>query len=607
MDRIHHRKPRPRQPPFQNPGPPFLRQLNITEYTRTIRDLLGITVNVSEITGIYPDPPVTGFSTYAQGLTLDTVQFEKFFRASQIVMGQLFSDETQPWAEAPDRDARLAEATAARAALFAPGAGQPPRLAARNILITLVRRAYRRPVQLREIARFKNLFQASLSSGDSPSIALRKAMMPILVSPSFIYRFEFNLEKIPPGATSHPINHHELAVRLSYFLWSSMPDDTLYRLASSGELADPVIYREQVLRMLRDPRASALSEIFASEWTHLARLKEALPSPQLYPEFNDELKASMHREVIAFFDDLRLANRSIINLIDSDYVFVDQLVDTEAVSFSRAFCQKPRLHALALQIHDRRLPAHLGQTYLHPELTPRARRTQPAQGTQGLRLPRLVVRQKTTSSPADSPKPPPSPATSGSNPATPTTTAAATKTSPATAPIGAAQKAPTPSSVYAYSGIDPAYRRFDRYLRTVIAGESERNRDTVYCETGYPIDLQTLAKLESARLATGKLASESRHRALRPGQGHEHRLTIRPAKGQVGHIRRRHLDIADQFSIRREHMDHPVFPHRLPIRPPLIEMTLHEDTGPEPIQLSWSQKEIVVQGSTESIRIPRSF
>ena len=147
------------------------------------------------------------------------------------------------------------------------------------------------------------------------------SLRAVLVSPHFL----FLAEPEPSQGGIHALAPVPLASKLSYFLWSSMPDDNLMALARSGGLAKPEVYRLQIQRMLADPKATALGERFAIQWLDLERLgTEVRPDPTRFPEFNDALGTEMKQEVISFFNHVLHENRSLLELLQSDYTFVNQ-------------------------------------------------------------------------------------------------------------------------------------------------------------------------------------------------------------------------------------------------------------------------------------------
>lgn len=194
---------------------------------------------------------------------------------------------------------------------------------ARKILTDLARRAYRRPVTAKEVddlLRFVNLAE---KEGDSFEQGIRLALQAVLVSPHFLFRIERDPQPMNPGAV-HKINEHELATRLSYFLWSSMPDEELIRCADEQSLRRPGVLEAQVRRMLLNPKARALVENFAGQWLQLRNLDNARPDRDRFPGFDDELRADMRRETELFFEALVREDRSILDFIDGKFTYLNE-------------------------------------------------------------------------------------------------------------------------------------------------------------------------------------------------------------------------------------------------------------------------------------------
>lgn len=187
---------------------------------------------------------------------------------------------------------------------------------ARKMLRDHARRAYRRPVSDDEVAGLVKLVATVQKDGDSFDEGLCLAIQQMLISPHFLFR----VEKTPSAALSP----HELAARLSYFLWSSMPDDELFRVAENGSLSRPAILEAQVQRMLRDDKALALVENFAGQWLQTRALESHLPDRVKYAEFTDYTRMSMKKETELFFGHILRDDRSILDFIDADYTFVNQ-------------------------------------------------------------------------------------------------------------------------------------------------------------------------------------------------------------------------------------------------------------------------------------------
>jgi hypothetical protein len=201
-----------------------------------------------------------------------------------------------------------------------PGNGVEARAAAETVLANFARRAYRRPVKPDEVARLLKLFDVATKQGEAFHNALRLPMKAVLVSPHFLYRIEDD-PKNP--ADVRLVSEFELATRLSYFLWSTMPDEELFALAAKGELRKPGVLDAQVRRMLKDPKAKALAENFAGQWLELRKLKTLAPDRGYFPAWDEPLRSAMVREAEAFFEHVVQADRPILDFLDADYTFVN--------------------------------------------------------------------------------------------------------------------------------------------------------------------------------------------------------------------------------------------------------------------------------------------
>ena len=193
---------------------------------------------------------------------------------------------------------------------------------ATQLLSTLLRRAYRRAVTPADLqAPLKFYREARAEAGFDNGIEM--ALRALLVNPQFLFR----IEKDPAGATPgtpHRLSDFELASRLSFFLWSSIPDDTLLDQASRGQLKNPAVMEQQVKRMLADPRSDALVNNFAAQWLYLRNLAATTPDPRLFPDFDDNLRQAMRRETELFFASVVREDRPAANLLRADYTFVNE-------------------------------------------------------------------------------------------------------------------------------------------------------------------------------------------------------------------------------------------------------------------------------------------
>ena len=193
---------------------------------------------------------------------------------------------------------------------------------ARKILTTLARRAYRRPVTERETERLLTYYQRGQNQGGFDT-GIETALAFILVSPQFLIRSEADPAGVAPGS-SYRISDLELASRLSFFLWSSIPDDELLGLATRGKLKDLAVLEQQVRRMLADPRSEALVSNFFGQWLYLRNLKATVPDQQIFPDFDDNLREALLKETDLFIGNVIHEDRSVVDLLRADYTFVNE-------------------------------------------------------------------------------------------------------------------------------------------------------------------------------------------------------------------------------------------------------------------------------------------
>ncbi|RPH48158.1 MAG: DUF1592 domain-containing protein [Planctomycetota bacterium] len=274
-------------PAERRPGPPVFRRLNRTEYLATVRDLTGVTQDVAAEVGMPEEATGTAFDTSANGLVLPPALLEKHFAAAELILERM-----------------------------KPLKGDSPRA----IVAAFAKRAYRRPVAADELDRLMALHQRGLSRGEPEAKALRLPLKAVLVSPHFLFRVEREQAGTKPVLIGGP----ELAVRLSYFLWSTMPDEALAADAEAGRLSDPAVLEGHVRRMLAHPKARSLTMNFATQWLQLKKLDAARPSTEFFPTFNNKLKQAMRDEAITFLDKMREEDRSVLDLLDSDYAWLNE-------------------------------------------------------------------------------------------------------------------------------------------------------------------------------------------------------------------------------------------------------------------------------------------
>ena len=212
--------------------------------------------------------------------------------------------------------------SASRRRIFVCQPGAREEACSNTILGTLARRAYRRPVTDADVQPLLALYREGREQGGF-EVGIERALRRLLVSPEFLYRVEVD----PPNARAgrpYQVSDVELASRLSFFLWSSIPDDELLDVAERGELRKPAVLTKQVTRMLQDPRSEALIDNFAGQWLFLRNVPGTGPTASLYPDFDDNLRQAFRRETELFFESMVREDRSAIDLLRGDYTFLNE-------------------------------------------------------------------------------------------------------------------------------------------------------------------------------------------------------------------------------------------------------------------------------------------
>ena len=193
---------------------------------------------------------------------------------------------------------------------------------AEKILSTLMRRAYRRPISAADVEGPMAFYREGRSDGDFDA-GIGSALTAVLINPEFLFRVELDPDEVASGA-AYRISDLELASRLSFFLWSSLPDDELLNAAIGGELSRPAELEQQARRMLADPRSDNLASNFAGQWLQLRNLRAVSPNPRLYPDFDDNLRQALRQETELFFDSVLREDRSVLELLKADYTFLNE-------------------------------------------------------------------------------------------------------------------------------------------------------------------------------------------------------------------------------------------------------------------------------------------
>ena len=193
---------------------------------------------------------------------------------------------------------------------------------AEKILSNLMRRAFRRPATKEDLEQAMGFYRDGKKEGGFEA-GIEMALSSILVSPEFLFRVEADPKGVAPG-TVYRVPDLQLASRLSFFLWSSIPDEELLETAIRGELSDPEVLTAQVRRMLADPRSQSLASNFAGQWLYLRNLDSLMPDVRLFPDFDDNLRQALRRETELFFESILREDRSVMDLLQADYTFLNE-------------------------------------------------------------------------------------------------------------------------------------------------------------------------------------------------------------------------------------------------------------------------------------------
>ena len=306
-----------------DPGRIVMRRLSNREYRYTVLDLMEVDFDAQNF---FPSDPSggEGFDNHASALYMTPLQMERYLQAADTIVSRAY--------EGPEVWKRLTS-TSYRSGIWQSitqgwkslwNEEEAKLEAAAGILFPFAARAYRRFLSHDEkeqlLKVFREVYPHVKDEEDGFDQSIQEAIKYVLVSPGFLYRREANV----PADKPYPITDFELASRLSYFLWSSAPDQTLLDIAYRGELHQPSVLRTQLTRMLQDPRSRRLAESFAGQWLEVDGLLETHEvDPTLYPEYTESLRRAMYDETIAFFHHILTSERSFLDILDSDYAFLN--------------------------------------------------------------------------------------------------------------------------------------------------------------------------------------------------------------------------------------------------------------------------------------------
>jgi mono/diheme cytochrome c family protein len=264
-------------------------------------------------------------ATFIENMAVkDTVRLQPFLRSSADNFDWAGRPHIQTFAVTGPFNPTGTGDTPSRREIFTcrPASPKRERDCASQILSRLARRAYRQPVSKVELEPILDFYDAARRRGGFES-GIQRGLERIVASPRFAFRVERDPDSVAPG-TPYRVSDVELASRLSFFLWSSIPDDTLLDLASRGRLKDPAVLEQQVRRMLADPRSSALVDNFAGQWLQLRNIRSVLPNSDEFPDFDDNLRQAFRHETELLFESIIREDRNVLDLLRADYTFVNE-------------------------------------------------------------------------------------------------------------------------------------------------------------------------------------------------------------------------------------------------------------------------------------------
>jgi hypothetical protein len=271
------------------------------EYNNTVRDLLGTARSPADDFPI--DDRGSGFDNIADVLTLSPLHIDNYYTAAVALVDEALATASQ-------------RSKLVTCDLVAQGAA-----CARKVLEAFVPLAWRRPVTPAEVDAFMAPVTLAATQSDPVEQGLKIALRTVLMSPKFIFRVEN--DPSPTSSAAHPLGQYEIASRLSYFIWSSMPDADLFAAAKAGTLNQIASLQAQVTRMLASPKAAALSDNFAGQWLYTRQIFDAAPDPKLYPAFDENLRAAMKLEMEAMFREVVAGGLPADKLLTADFTFAN--------------------------------------------------------------------------------------------------------------------------------------------------------------------------------------------------------------------------------------------------------------------------------------------
>lgn len=342
-----------------NPGRVVMRRLSHSEYQYSVFSLVGVDYNAPEI---FPADGSggAGFDNFSGTLFLTPLKMERYYEAAEEIMDQAQANADLWRKLVPEsykkpfwsrfKDWFLDIFTTVDRSEGAVDA-------ASKVIVPFASRAYRRFLEPSEKDKLLGLFRKvyeGTNSDDRYDVAIKETMKAVLVSANFLYRYE---EELPvPIDHPYPLSNFELASRLSYFLWSTLPDQELFDAAIHSELQDSAVLRMQVKRMLKDPKAMHFAESFVTQWFGISHFREINPlDPKRFPELTPSLRDAMYQEMVEYFAYVLNGSRNFLDLLDSDYTFLnEQLANHYGIGGVKGEAMRK------VQLNDRRRGGVLG-------------------------------------------------------------------------------------------------------------------------------------------------------------------------------------------------------------------------------------------------------
>jgi hypothetical protein len=291
--------------PTNDPGLVVMHRLNYNEYNNTVRDLFNTSIRLPD--AFPPDDSAYGFDNVASILSVTDVHLGYYQSTAAALASEALS---------PSR----------RASLVTCDLATQKEACVTTVVDSFVPRAWRKPIANADRTNLVQLYTARVAAGDTADEALGRVLQAVLLSPQFLYRIEDNRD--PSATTPRALDSYEMASRLSYFLWSSMPDDELFRAAAADELTNEANVRAQVRRIMSDPKSAAFIQNFGAEWLDQRNLDNVAPDPTVFPTFDEDLRSAMRQETLFLFREIASGSTPAGQLLTATFSFMNDRLAT---------------------------------------------------------------------------------------------------------------------------------------------------------------------------------------------------------------------------------------------------------------------------------------